>query len=121
MSQEPTENHLDSETKTAVTEYAENHDLSTSDALKQLVDTGFNVSNHDPSAGSGENDPTPAQLESRQQAIAHRQQQIVRFQKSTIFGGLGWAVLTLATGSNGPVWIAIGMGIIVLMAVSTYV
>ena len=121
VSQESIENHLDSETQTAVTEYAENHDLSASDALKQLVNAGFTASNHDPSAESGENNPTPAQLRSRQRTIASQQRQIVRFQKITIFGGLGWAVLTFATGSNGPVWTAIGMGIIVLMAASTYI
>ena len=121
VSQEPLADHLDSQTKAAVTEYAEAHDLSDSDALDELVDAGLTASNHNSPAASNENDPTPAQLESRQQTIASQQRQIIRFQKITIFGGLGWSVLTFATGSNGPVWTAIGMAIIVLMAASTYI
>lgn len=121
MSQESLEDHLDSETTAAVTQYAEAHDQSASHALNELVDAGLTASKHDTSAGSGEKDLTPRQLESRQQTIANKQRQIVRFQKITIYGGLGWAVLTFATGANGPVWTAIGMAIIVLMAASTYI
>ena len=119
MSQEPLTDHLDSQTRAAVSEYAKAHGLSDSDALDELVDAGLTASTHDSSAASTEN-LTPAQLESQQQTIAHQQRQIVRFQTITIFGGLGWAVLTFATGANGPVWTAIGMAIIVLMAASTY-
>ena len=120
VSQEPLDCHLDGETHAAVTEYATTHDLSASDALDELVAAGLTASKHDSSAASGESDLTQAQLVSQQQTIAHHQRQIVRFQKVTIFGGLGWAVLTFATGANGPVWTAIGMGIIVSMAASTY-
>lgn len=121
VSQEPLADHLDNETKAALTEYAEAHDLSNSDALTELVDAGLTASNHNIPAAANENDLTPAQLESQQQTIANKQRQIVRFQKITIFGGLGWAVLTFATGANGPVWTAVGMAIIVLMAASTYI
>ena len=120
VSQERLADHLDSQIKAAVTEYAEAHDISNRDALDEIVDAGLTASMYDSSAASTEN-PTPAQLRSRQQTIASQQRQIVRFQKITIFGGLGWAVLTFATGSNGPVWTAIGMAIIVLMAASTYI
>lgn len=121
VSQEPLADHLDSQTKAAVTEYAESHDISNRDALDELVETGLTASKHDSSTAFNKNNPTPAQLESRQQTIASQQRQIVRFQKITIFGGLGWAVLTFTTGANGPVWTAIGMAIIVLMAASTYI
>ena len=120
MSQEPLAGHLNSETKAAVAEYADAHDLSDSDALDELVEAGLTASTHDSSAVSGTKDLTPAQLESQQQTLARQQRQIVRFQKVTIFGGLGWAVLTFATGANGPVWTAVGMAMIVLMAASTY-
>jgi hypothetical protein len=121
VSQEPLADHLDNQTKAAVTEYAEAHDLADSDAFDELVEAGLMASKHDSSTASNENDPTSAQLESRQQRIASQQRQIIRFQRITIFGGLGWAVLTFATGSNGPVWTAIGMAIIILMAASTYI
>lgn len=121
MSQEPLEGHLDSETNAAINEYAEAYDLSASDALEEVVDAGLTASTHDPQSASGEGALTPARLASRQQTIAHRQQQIIRFQKITVFGGFGWAVLTFATGANGPVWTAIGMLTIVLMATSTYI
>lgn len=61
------------------------------------------------------------ELEERQRAIADQQRQIVRFQKYAVFGGLGWALLTLATDANGPVWVAVGMLMIVLMDSSTYI
>ena len=121
MSQEPLADHLNSQTKAAVTEYAEAHDLSDSNAIDELVNAGLTASNHNIPAASNENGLTPAQLESQQQTIANKQRQIIRFQKITIFGGLGWAVLTFATGVNGPVWTAVGMAIIVLMAASTYI
>ena len=120
VSQEPLEGHLNSDTEAAVTEYAEAHDISAGDAVEKLIDAGLTASKPDLSA-SGEGNLTPAQLESQQQTLARQQRQIVRFQKVTIFGGLGWAVLTFATGANGPVWTAIGMAMIVLMAASTYI
>ena len=120
MSQEPLAVHVDGETNEAINDYAAAYDLSPSDALEELVAAGWTHSNPDTHSESAERELTPAQLEARQQTIAQQQRQIVRFQKVTIFGGLGWAVLTLATSATGPVWTAIGMFVIVLMAASTY-
>ena len=61
-------------------------------------------------SASGERSLTPAQLESQQQSLARQQRRIVRFQKVTIIGGLGWATLQFATGANGPVWTARNQG-----------
>jgi len=46
---------------------------------------------------------------------------IIRFQRVSVGAGIGWAVLTVATGETGPLWTALGMLIIVLLAASTYV
>jgi len=62
-----------------------------------------------------------ARLEDRQQALAEQQRQIIRFQKLTVVAGIGWAVLTVGTGETGPMWTALGMLIITLMAASTYI
>jgi len=51
----------------------------------------------------------------------HQQRQIIRFQKVTVGAGIGWAVLTVVTGETGPLWTALGMFIIALMAASTYI
>ncbi|ERH06116.1 MAG: hypothetical protein J07HN4v3_01726 [Halonotius sp. J07HN4] len=120
VSQGPLAGSLDGERKSAITDYAEANNLSASEALEEVVDMGLTASTREPQSAVGEEELTPAQLESQQQTIVRQQRQIVRFQKVTVFGGLGWAILTFATGANGPVWTAIGMGIIVLMAASTY-
>jgi len=89
-------------------------------AIEELVQAGLTPDYLRRSLNDDDDTLTPAQLEARQQTVAHRQRQIIRFQRLAVFGGLGWAVLTFASGSTGPAWTAIGMVIIVLMASSTY-
>lgn len=115
MSREFTETHLDSETETAIIDYAEAHGISRDDAIRKMVQTGL------ARLAPAERGRDQAVLEQRQLTIARRQRQIVRFQRVAVFGGAGWAVLTFATGATGPVWAALGMLAIVLMASSTYI
>lgn len=121
MSSESLRTHLDRETTAALTEYAENHDIAATEAIKELVHTGLASHRQGSSQPADENHPPHSELERRQRLIADQQRQIVRFQKHTVFGGVGWALLTLLTGANGVIWIAIGMLLIVLMASSTYI
>ena len=121
VSQESLRTHLDDEINAKISEYAERYDLSESEAIEALLQTGPRSHRQSSSQASEENAPDQKELEQRQRAIANQQRQIVRFQKYTVFGGLFWAVLTLATGANSPVWVGIGMLLIVLMASSTYI
>ena len=121
MSREFTETHLDSETETAIIDYAEAHGISRDDAIRKMVQTGLARLAPAETPDPAERGRDQAVLEQRQLTIARRQRQIVRFQRVAVFGGAGWAVLTFATGATGPVWAALGMLAIVLMASSTYI
>lgn len=119
MSQVQLDVQVDPDTDAEITEYAELHDLSRGEASEELLRVGLRA--RDQTASSPPTtDRKQAQLEQRQQALAHQQQQVIRFQKRTVMAGIGWAVLTVAIGATGPLWTALGMLIIVLMASSTY-
>ncbi|ESS09283.1 MAG: hypothetical protein A07HN63_00915 [uncultured archaeon A07HN63] len=119
MSQESLRTQLDQETGAALSEYAEQYDCSEREAMQELLKTG--LQSHESPQPADAQAPSHSDLEQQQRAIADQQGHIVRFQKYTVYGGLGWALLTLVTGANGSLWIAIGMLLIVLMASSTYI
>lgn len=103
-----------------ITEYAEAHDLSNSEATQALLHAGLSNSKDETLSASAETS-TRAQLEQRQEQIVDEQRKIIRFQKFTVFAGVGWAVITIAIGETGPSWTALGMLVIVLMASSPYI
>lgn len=107
------------DTNAEIAEYAELHDLSKGEASKELLRAGLRTREQTASSPPATSEKQ-VQLEQRQQSLAHQQQQIIQFQKRTVMAGIGWAVLTVATGVTGPLWTALGMLIIVLMAASTY-
>ena len=120
MSQESETARTNQETHSEITEYAEAHDLSISEATQALLHAGLSTRREAALSASAETS-TRAQLEKQQEQIVGQQRKIVRFQKFTVFAGIGWAVLTIATGETGPLWTALGMLTIVLMVSSTYI
>ena len=121
MSQEPLDTRVSQEIDTDITEYAKMHDLSTSEAIQELLRAGLESRRQAASATSTDHNRKRKALEQRQQHLAHQQRQIIRFQKLTVGVGIGWAVLTVVTGETGALWTALGMFIIALMAASTYI
>ena len=120
MPQVPLDTQVDRDINAEITAHAELHDLSMSEATEELLHAGLKVQNQMVSSTPTTN-AKQAQLEDRQQALAEQQRQIIRFQKLTVVAGIGWAVLTVGTGATGPLWTALGMLTIVLMAASTYI
>lgn len=120
MSQESENARVNRDIESEITEYAEAHNLSNSEATEALLHAGLSTRRGETLSASADNS-TREQLEQQQELIFDQQQQIIRFQKFTVFAGIGWAVLTIATGETGPLWTALGMLTIVLMASSTYV
>jgi len=118
--QVPLDTQVDQDINGEITAYAELHDLSMSEATEELLHAGLKVQNQTVSSTPTTN-AKQARLEDRQQALAEHQRQIIRFQKLTVVAGIGWAVLTVGTGETGPLWTALGMLTIVLMAASTYI
>ena len=116
----PLDTQVDQDINGEITAYAELHDLSRSEATEELLHAGLRTQNQMVSSTPTAN-AKQARLEDRQQALAEQQRQIIRFQKLTVVAGIGWAVLTVATGETGPLWTALGMFIIALMAASTYI
>jgi len=103
-----------------ITEYAKAHNVSNGEAVQTLLHAGLSIRREKTRSAAA--DPSKrVQLEQRQEDIISQQRKIIRFQKFTVFAGVGWAMLTIATGETGPLWTALGMLTIVLMASSTYV
>lgn len=102
-----------------ITEYAETHNLSKNEATQALLHAGLSTRQEATRSASAD-DFTRGQLERQQKHIVNQQRHIIRFQKYTVFAGIGWAVLTITTSETGPLWTALGMLTIVLMASSTY-
>ena len=120
MSQELENARVDRDIESEITEYAETHNLSISEATEALLHAGLSTRRGETLSASADSS-TRAQLEQQQEQIVEQQRKIIRFQKFTVFAGIGWAVLTIATGETGPLWTALGMLMIVLMASSTYI
>jgi len=120
VSQELEDARVTQDIESEITEYAESHDLSISEATQALLHVGLSTRREETLSASADSS-TRKQLEQRQQQIFDQQRKIIRFQKFTVFAGIGWAVLTIVTGETGPLWTALGMLTIVLMASSTYV
>jgi len=120
VSQELENARVTQDIHTEITEYAEAHDLSISEATQALLHAGLSSRREETFSATAETS-TRAQLEQRQGNIVDQQRKIIRFQKLTVFAGVGWAVLTIATGETGPLWTALGMLIIVLLASSPYI
>ena len=106
--------------KSEIVEYAEAHNLSNSEATQALLHAGLST-RREATLSASANGATRDQLEQQQEQIVVQQRKIIQFQKFTVFAGIGWAVLTIATGETGALWTALGMLTIVLMASSTYV
>ena len=120
VSQESENARVDRDIESEITEYAETHNLSISEATEALLHAGLSTRRGETLSASADSS-TRAQLEQQQEQIVEQQRKIIRFQKFTVFAGIGWAVLTIATGETGPLWTALGMLMIVLMASSTYI
>jgi len=120
VSQELESTRVDRDIESEIAEYAETHGLSISEATEALLHAGLSTRRGETLSASADSS-TRAQLEQRQEHIVDQQRKIIRFQKLTVFAGVGWAVLTIATGETGPLWTALGMLIIVLMASSPYI
>ncbi len=120
VSQEPENARVNRDIESEITEYAEAHNLSISEATQALLHVGLSTRREEMLSVSADIS-TRKQLEQRQHQIIGQQRKIIRFQKFTVFAGIGWAILTVATGETGPLWTALGMLTIVLMASSTYV
>ena len=120
MSQESETARTNQEIHSEITEYAEDHNLSNSEATQALLHAGLST-RREATRSTSVDGSIRAQLEQRQEQIVSQQRKIIRFQKFTVFAGVGWAVLTIVTGETGPLWTALGMLTIVLMASSTYI
>ncbi len=120
VSQELENARVDRDIESEIAEYAETHNLSISEATQALLHAGLSTRRGETLSASADSS-TRAQLEQQQEQIVEQQRKIIRFQKFTVFAGIGWAVLTIATGETGPLWTALGMLMIVLMASSTYI
>ena len=120
VSQESENARVTQDIESEIAEYAEAHDLSISEATQALLHAGLSTCREETLSASADSS-TRAQLEQRQEQIVDQQRKIIRFQKFTVFAGIGWAVLTIVTSETGPLWTALGMLTIVLMASSTYI
>jgi len=120
VSQESENPRVNRDIESEIAEYAETHDLSISEATQALLHAGLSTRREETLSASADSS-TRKQLEQQQEQIVGQQRKIIRFQKFTVFAGIGWAVLTIATGETGPLWTALGMLTIVLMASSPYI
>ncbi len=120
VSQESENARVNRDIESEITEYAKAHNLSNSEATQALLHAGLST-RREATLSAATDGSTRTQLEKQQEQIVGQQRKIIRFQKFTVFVGIGWAVLTIATGETGPLRTALGMLAVVLMASSTYI
>lgn len=108
----------DADTIEALEAFAEERDITRSEAIRRLIRTGLAQEGHPVAATDG-----AGQLADRLEAIETRQaerEQAERLQTLALLAGLAYLVATLTLGLSGLLWAAVGIGAIVAVAAATW-
>lgn len=121
MPRELVQARCDEDITDALKHYAEDRGISKSEAVRRMVRQGLARNGYEITAadGIGTSDEDIeeirnelGEIEQRQLEIANqheRQQQLLLSATLAVIGGIGWAVVTLATGASGPLWATAGL------------
>ena len=118
MARELVQTRADGDTVEALEEFAEESDITRSEAIRRLLRSGLAQQGHPVKAADGS-----GQLADRLEAIENRQAErkhVERLHTATLAVGLAYIVATLTLGLSGPIWFVTGVLAVVAVAAATY-
>jgi hypothetical protein len=107
---------VDPETKDALGEYADERDVSNSEAGRRMLRAGLSQNGYEIATadgmGTGQLDDLADQLtemERRQAARANQRERLDMAQGVSVFAGLSYLIFTEVLGASGPLWTLVGV------------
>lgn len=118
MARELIQTRADGDTVEALEEFAEESDITRSEAIRRLLRSGLAQQGHPVKATDG-----AGQLADRLEAIENRQaerEHAERLHTAALVVGLAYIVATLTLGLSGPIWAVTGILAVVAVFAATY-
>ena len=115
MARELIQTRADGDTVEALEEFAEESDITRSEAIRRLVRSGLAQQGHPVKAADGS-----GQLTDRLDRLEAEQQRANRLHTAALLTGVLYIVATLTLGLSGPIWLLLGIGTVAAVALATY-
>jgi len=105
---------VEPDTKEMVEQYAEERNISQSKAARRMLHRQLNAEGYGVAATDG-----GATVADRLDEIENRQERASTTHTATLALGLGYVAAMVATGANGVLWGAVGVGLLLAIVVAT--
>lgn len=115
MARELIQTRADGDTIEALEEFAEETDITRSEAIRRLVRSGLAQQGHPVKAADG-----AGQLSDRLDHLEAEQQRANRLSTAALLAGVMYLVATFTLGLSGPIWLLVGIATVAAVALTTY-
>jgi len=115
MARELIQTRADGDTVEALEEFAEESDITRSEAIRRLVRSGLAKHGHPVKATDG-----AGQLTDRLDRLEAEQERANRLHTAALLAGVLYLVATLTLGLSGPIWLLAGVATVAAVALTTY-
>jgi len=115
MARELIQTRADGDTVEALEEFAEESDITRSEAIRRLVRSGLAKHGHPVKAADG-----AGQLTDRLDRLEAEQERANRLHTAALLAGVLYLVATLTLGLSGPIWLLAGVATVAAVALTTY-
>ena len=120
MGRKRLQTRADADTADAVEDYADDHDLTQSEAVRRMIRSGLTQHGYEIATadgmGVGQLDQLAEQLDSieqRQAARANQRERLDVAQNVSLVAGLSYVVAVAGLGASGPLWTVVGVGAVI--------
>jgi hypothetical protein len=114
MARELVQTRADADTVESLEAYAEEADISRSEAIRRLLRTGLAEHGHGVAAADGS-----GQLADRLDQLEAEQEQANRLHTAALLTGVLYIVATITLDLSGPIWLLSGIGTIATIIFAT--
>jgi len=125
MARERVQTRCDAATVEQIDDFADEQELSKSEAVRRLVRTGLAENGYQIAVadgmGTGQLSELAEQLDSieqRQAARANQRDRLDVAMNVSILSGLSYIVAVVGLGASGPLWTAVGVGAVISIVVA---
>ena len=115
MARELIQTRADGDTVEALEEFAEESDITRSEAIRRLVRSGLAKHGHPVKAADG-----AGELTDRLDRLEAEQERANRLHTAALLAGVLYLVATLTLGLSGPIWLLVGVATVAAVALATY-
>ena len=114
MARDLVQTRADADTIEALENYADETDISRSEAIRRLMRTGLAHQGHPVAATDGMGD-----LTDRLDEIEEQHRRSSQTHTLTLVVGLAYVAFTIATGAGGVAWGLLGVGLLIALTLAT--